>query len=69
MKHFFARMEEDAERFTRQTVTGALAQDDSLGKTVTKVNIIKWQHIARESSNVKKQNSLVKSNPMHRLST
>ena len=52
MKHFLARMEEDAKRFTRQTVTDALAQEDSLGKTVTKVSIIKWQHIARESSNV-----------------
>ena len=35
MKNFLARMEEGAERFTRQTVTGALAQEDSLGKTVT----------------------------------
>ena len=50
MKHFLARMEEDAVRFTRQTVTGAPAQEDSLGKTVTKVTIIKWQHIAREST-------------------
>ena len=37
MKHFLVRMEEGAERFTRQTVTTALAQEDSLEKTVTEV--------------------------------
>ena len=38
MKHFLARMEQDAERFTRQTVTAVLAQKDSLGKTVAEVS-------------------------------
>ena len=38
MKHFLVRMEESAERFTRQTVTAALVQEDSLGKTVTAVS-------------------------------
>ena len=34
MKHFPARIKEGAERFTRQTVTAALVQEDLLGKTV-----------------------------------
>ena len=38
MKHFLVRMEKSAERFMRQTVTAALAQEDSLGKTVTEVS-------------------------------
>ena len=38
MKHFLVRMEEGAERFTRQTVTIALARKVSLEKTVTEVS-------------------------------
>ena len=34
VKHFLARMEEGVERFTRKTVTAALAEEYSLAKTV-----------------------------------
>ena len=58
VKHPLARMEEGVERFTRQTVTAAPAQEDSLAKTVTEVSdigqvsIILLYPIARESCNV-----------------